>query len=195
MPKPLTPADDLRDCAQGWIAQRLSEMLEWEPFIRDPAYVTELHAMRIAAKRLRYTMEIFAPYAGGGLDSLVDSVKQLQETLGEIHDADVLAPELAGQARKELAPLVTGGETVGAAGRDLESVVGLAMAAAAQQRLRKTLYRNFVSQWRAFRKGGAVEMLQSGAYMLASEPAPKKAKRPRPAPPTDVPAASEPESV
>ncbi|MCX6362442.1 MAG: CHAD domain-containing protein [Armatimonadetes bacterium] len=192
MPKPVTPADDLRDCAQGWIAQRLSEMLEWEPFIRDPAYVTELHAMRIAAKRLRYTMEIFAPYSGGGLEGLVESVKQLQETLGEIHDADVLAPELAGQARKELAPLVTGGETIGAAGRDLESVVGLAMAAAAQQRQRKALYRTFVAQWRAFRKGGAVETLQSGAYMLASEPATKKAKRARPTPPAAEPAAEAP---
>ena len=47
------------------------------------------HAMRIAAKRLRYTMEICRPMYPGRLDEPVEAVKRVQTLLGEIHDCDV----------------------------------------------------------------------------------------------------------
>ena len=51
------------------------------------------HEARIAAKRLRYLLEPFAPeLAGGG--KLVDRLELLQDVLGEIHDAHVFADEL-----------------------------------------------------------------------------------------------------
>ena len=43
------------------IRVRLGEVTEYAPAILDPANVTELHDMRIAVKRLRYTLEVFAP--------------------------------------------------------------------------------------------------------------------------------------
>jgi hypothetical protein len=45
--------------------------------------------MRIAGKRLRYTMEIFQPAYEGRLDEFVKAVKGLQTLLGEVHDCDV----------------------------------------------------------------------------------------------------------
>ena len=45
--------------------------------------------MRIAAKRLRYTLEICRPMYPGRLDEPVEAIKRVQTLLGEIHDCDV----------------------------------------------------------------------------------------------------------
>ena len=76
------------------LATRIAELWSYAPFLPDPERVEELHAMRIAAKRLRYSLEIFAPYLGPEADALTEQVKDIQERLGQIHDADVLAPYL-----------------------------------------------------------------------------------------------------
>ena len=68
---------------------RLEEFLAYEPHIAHPERVAELHRMRIAAKHLRYTLEIFAPLYGKALRKPLKVVKEIQELLGEIHDCDV----------------------------------------------------------------------------------------------------------
>src|SRR3989442_8094925 len=56
--------------------------------------------MRIASKRLRYTMELFQDlYSlhtahGKEFTAAIGEVESIQKHLGEIHDADVLVPEL-----------------------------------------------------------------------------------------------------
>ena len=55
----LRPEMSLRTVARRVLAVRIAEFYSYAPFIHDPARVTELHDMRIAAKRLRYTLEIF----------------------------------------------------------------------------------------------------------------------------------------
>jgi CHAD domain-containing protein len=47
------------------------------------------HEMRIAAKRLRYTMEIAGPAYSGRLGKSFEVVKKLQALLGDIHDLDL----------------------------------------------------------------------------------------------------------
>ena len=64
----------------------------------DETRCKELHNMRISIKRLRYTMELFrVAYQNGSQQSAVSSYAQylavivdLQEILGDIHDADVV---------------------------------------------------------------------------------------------------------
>jgi CHAD domain-containing protein len=80
---------DLSDRARAAIVLRLEEFLAYEPHIAHPERVTELHHMRIAAKHLRYTLEIFEPLYGKGLRKPLKVVKEIQEQLGEIHDCDV----------------------------------------------------------------------------------------------------------
>lgn len=46
----------------------------------------ELHALRLATKRLRYTLELFRPCYGPGLAARIDSLRLLQQLLGEIND-------------------------------------------------------------------------------------------------------------
>ena len=90
------------------IGTRLDEVISFEPYLSDPTSVYELHQMRIAAKRLRYTMDLFQSAFddfsryGREFAEAVSHVKLLQEHLGNIHDADVLAPKLSAQLRKVL---------------------------------------------------------------------------------------------
>lgn len=71
------------------IQSRLDEFLFYEVFIFDPARVEELHQMRIAAKRLRYSLEIFSDLYDSKTNFAMDIARQTQQYLGDIHDADV----------------------------------------------------------------------------------------------------------
>ncbi len=90
----------LLDRAARLIGLRLDEFLAYEPFLASPDRVYELHEMRIAAKRLRYTMEIFQDAytlhtrVGAEFAQSLEAVKAIQEYLGALHDADVLVPRL-----------------------------------------------------------------------------------------------------
>lgn len=55
---------------------------------------TEAHEARIAAKRLRYLIEPAMESVEGG-ETIVSTLKSLQDALGELHDAHVMGHELA----------------------------------------------------------------------------------------------------
>jgi len=71
------------------ISQRLQDFFAYEPYVELPECVAELHAMRIAAKQLRYTLEVFSPLYPGELKANLQVVRKCQEMLGDIHDSDV----------------------------------------------------------------------------------------------------------
>lgn len=75
--------------SQTAIAQRLEELLAFDAYVDRPECVTELHAMRIAAKQLRYTLETFTTLYPAEFQRYLQAVKQTQELLGDIHDSDV----------------------------------------------------------------------------------------------------------
>ncbi len=85
-----------------YIQKRLDEFLFFEVFIFDPQRVSELHQMRIAAKQLRYSLEIFSSLYQGKSDFALDVARQSQQILGEIHDADVWITFLPAILEKEL---------------------------------------------------------------------------------------------
>ena len=67
---------------------RAQEVLDFGAGAQDPSQVEALHDLRIAAKRLRYLLELtrLGPCAP------VKPLKRLQDLLGEIHDCDVQLP-------------------------------------------------------------------------------------------------------
>jgi hypothetical protein len=75
--------------ARRVLAVRIAELYSYEPAIAEPAWSHELHDMRIAAKRLRYTLELFTPQFGESAKRQTDRIKQVQEALGVLHDRDV----------------------------------------------------------------------------------------------------------
>jgi CHAD domain-containing protein len=68
----------------------------YEEKIQDPANITELHAMRIAGKNLRYIMECFSSLYSNELKNPLNVMRTAQETLGNIHDCDVWISTLPG---------------------------------------------------------------------------------------------------
>ncbi|MEI9973986.1 MAG: CHAD domain-containing protein [Ignavibacteriota bacterium] len=46
----------------------------------------ELHVIRLATKRVRYTLELFRPCYGPGLELRITSLQRLQQLLGEVND-------------------------------------------------------------------------------------------------------------
>ena len=72
------------------IAQRLADMYRYAPYVEDPTYIDEIHDMRIAAKRLRYTLEMFRFAYPKELKDLISEVKEIQSTIGDMRDADIM---------------------------------------------------------------------------------------------------------
>jgi len=71
------------------IGRGMIELHSYAPWLQHQEAVAEHHAMRIAAKHLRYTMEIFAPVYRFGLKKYIAKVARLQKLLGDLHDTDV----------------------------------------------------------------------------------------------------------
>jgi putative phosphoesterase len=117
--------------AHHQISVRLDEMLTFEQFVRNEAAAEKHHELRIAAKRLRYTMEIFSPIYKGGLSDQISLMKQFQDVLGEMHDYDVWVEELR-EDRPEIPD---------------EARIGVSGLLTSLSELRKSRYRNFVFLW------------------------------------------------
>lgn len=163
--KGVDPDGPLADEAQRIILVRLDELHGFVPAVLDPAKVEELHDMRIAAKRLRYVLElthaVFGPYAA----QAAKRVKELQDLLGEIHDCDVTQPRIealvaelraeatadlvarAGDA-EDLDPALVAGMAHGDTWRGLEDL-GIFTRAR-----RELLYDRFVTLWMQLERDG-----------------------------------------
>jgi CHAD domain-containing protein len=92
----LDPAAPLRPNAVRILRTRLEELCSFAPAALEPSAATAQHDMRIAAKRLRYILEITGPCFGSEAKAARDAAKRLQGVLGEIHDCDVMLPEVEG---------------------------------------------------------------------------------------------------
>jgi len=87
--------------ARAAVRSRLESLLAYESFVNQPERNAELHRMRIEAKRLRYTLELFAPAYDGALDDSIHAVKRIQTLLGDLHDLDVWIEWLPRFLRRE----------------------------------------------------------------------------------------------
>ena len=59
----------------------------------------KLHGLRLDTKRLRYTLELFRPCYGPGLEARLERLRRVQQLLGEVNDAVAAAAFLPKGAR------------------------------------------------------------------------------------------------
>jgi len=84
----------LRENAERIVATRLDELRGLAPSALRPEAEEAQHDMRIAAKRLRYVLEVTGGCFGEDADRVRSASKKLQTLLGEIHDCDVMLPRV-----------------------------------------------------------------------------------------------------
>jgi hypothetical protein len=85
----IAPEGTLAENARRILAVRIAEFYSYAPIVSDETATEELHNLRIAAKRLRYTLELFRAVFGEVGERQIERVKAIQEELGNLHDADV----------------------------------------------------------------------------------------------------------
>ncbi|AGB49032.1 hypothetical protein Metho_0783 [Methanomethylovorans hollandica DSM 15978] len=84
----------VRDVLPPLLYNELSKVRAYDDLVREDEPSFEmLHALRIDIKILRYTLEFFDEVLGEETKSLIKDLKELQDVLGDIHDA-VVAMEL-----------------------------------------------------------------------------------------------------
>jgi len=144
----LSPEEDTTDAlhalARTAITDHLIELLSYEPYVTQPEKKEELHAMRIAAKHLRYTLELFAPLYTDGLKEFIKLARTMQELLGDIHDCDVwalLLPTFLAEERQKA--LDYAGNTRGVS----RLATGIEALHADRATFRDTRYREFAARW------------------------------------------------
>jgi CHAD domain-containing protein len=160
--KGLHPTAPLADNAERIVRVRLDELTSFMPKASDPEEVAALHDMRIAAKRLRYVLEVTGDCFGDYARNAVKMVKDLQDLLGEIHDCDVQLPEVAAFLEELVAEDVA---AAGASPKDLAKAPNRRMYAglvALQVHLRarrRELFEQFLELWQDYeRKGFAARL-------------------------------------
>ena len=124
------------------IGSRLAAMRAYELWVTHADAVAEHHAMRIAAKKLRYTMEVYGPVYKNGLKKSHARVKKLQEVLGDLHDCDVwidgvtrLLLKERGRMRSKKRP-------------DTATIASLRLFLQDRERERSVIYGSFLQYWK-----------------------------------------------
>jgi len=83
-----TRPEKIRQIVPLLIYTRLAAVSAYEAIL-PTATIPQLHALRIEFKRLRYAIEFFTEILGPQAKMVIDELKQIQDHLGALHDADV----------------------------------------------------------------------------------------------------------
>jgi len=117
------------------IQKRLDELFEFAPYVFKPQSTHKLHQMRIAAKNLRYALEIIRPWYGARIDKYIRASRDIQDVLGDVHELDVLM---------EVLPALTA--------KNKDGNLTLEYLLKECSRLRNNAYNKFVRFWRNLQK-------------------------------------------
>lgn len=121
-----------RQAGMGIIEARFEELRSLSASLYQPFITRPLHDMRIAAKRLRYAIELFAQCWDENLTPFSKEVGEMQTSLGELHDCDVWLAEFGALLERQ--------DKNDAAGTE----IGIDVAAAEKRRAAVWLLRYFV---------------------------------------------------
>lgn len=93
---PEEPADPAAEVLAEAVERQAAALARHRGITEPAPTPDDLHGLRIAFKRLRYTLDIHAAACGLGYDVERRLARRMQDVLGEIHDRDLLLDRLAG---------------------------------------------------------------------------------------------------
>jgi CHAD domain-containing protein len=93
----LTP----RQIGREVISNCLDEFCNLSDSLYEPFKCEKLHELRIAAKRLRYAVELFNACFGVSIEPFAEEVSEMQTHLGELHDRDLWIEKLSRRLHKK----------------------------------------------------------------------------------------------
>ena len=108
------------------------------------AKVEQLHALRIEFKQLRYTVEYFREVLAEPVKDVIDTIKNLQDHLGNLNDAQV-ASGLLEEYLDQQAKLLSSDETV-----QPPDLRGVEAYLAERKHQRQQLIETFPQVWQQF---------------------------------------------
>jgi CHAD domain-containing protein len=106
----IEPTMELTQAARRIVAARVAELYACAPAALDGADTIALHDMRVAAKRLRYVLELVGFCLGDRADEALSAARALQTLTGDVHDCDVVLARIAAMPSprgKGMRPLAT----------------------------------------------------------------------------------------
>ena len=163
----IDPAGTLAENARKILAVRTAEYFSYSPIVDIPEAVEQLHALRIAAKRLRYTLELFRDVFGRRGETLIDQVKAVQEDLGEIHDHDVRLDLIAA----ELTELAHEMDAASTQPDGADPRIGLDALAAQEHVARQQRYDAFRIRWRELASPMRSALVDLSSLAIGAAPA------------------------
>jgi CHAD domain-containing protein len=132
----LEPDVDLAQAARRIVGVRAEELFALAPAALDRDNAEALHDLRIAAKRLRYVLELIGFCLPAIAAEAETRARQLQTLIGEIHDHDVLLARI-GEPREK----------------------GMQRLSERLNSRREALYGEFRALWRAIEASGLRERI------------------------------------
>jgi CHAD domain-containing protein len=94
---PLHPQMPFAEAAARTVQVRAGELFEHSAGVLDTDDIERVHDMRVATRRLRAVLEIFAPcFPRAAHEEVLRDVKRLADALGERRDPDVALQALEG---------------------------------------------------------------------------------------------------
>ena len=143
--------------AHSYISEKLGKFLVMEDCVHHENDIINHHKMRIRAKWLRYTIEVFSPQYDNELKEYISIMKNFQDLLGEMHDYDVwieFIPKFITDIKIELTSRIETNEKI----PTIEK--GLLKFLQDIQEMRRTKYQKFVSFWEDTKKKQTFEKLR-----------------------------------
>lgn len=151
---------------------RTRELASFADRAADPASHRAQHDMRIAAKRVRYVLELGEPALGPAARDGAKTARELQDLLGDLHDCHVFTQQLeahiadlrASDAAAALAAMPAGTRDLDPAAlpdANATSYRGLERAIIYFAARRALLHRRFVRHWRSLEERGWREQIEA----------------------------------
>lgn len=145
-------AVSFRSLGSDIISARLKDFVTASSCLYMPYQIKKLHELRILAKRLRYSIELFALCWGEEMEAMAKEVAQMQTSLGELHDCDTWIQQLGARLKRSARNVAV--EPTG-----LQTRAGATWLLKHFAATRTEHYRDAVSRWEQWQAEGFLEQI------------------------------------